>query len=140
MTPPPAFPMIAAFLGLAFTGCESLRERRGASRHVDFEEEIKPLLELRCLQCHNSETAKDFADLNLETRDLAMTTGRNAPVIKVGDGKGSLFYQTLKMGTDHPMAMPPSPDKIWKDTLRTIRRWIDQGAEWPEGPPLRPPA
>ncbi len=125
---------------LAFTGCESLRERREARRHVDFEAEIKPMLELRCLQCHNSETAQDFADLNLETRELAMTTGRNPPVINAGNGEGSLLYQTLKLGTDHPMAMPPSPDKIWEETLEKIRRWIDQGAEWPEGEPLRPPA
>ena len=121
--------------------CATLRQRLGwTPAPVDFATQIQPTLEVRCLQCHNSELGKAFAGLNLETRELAMTTGRSAPVIRPGDAEGSLLYQVLKLGIDHPVAMPPSPDKVMKETLRDFRNWIDQGADWPEDLRLRPPA
>lgn len=104
----------------------------GAGGKVDFVQDVKPILEMRCLECHNSVDAAQNAGLNLETRELAMTTGRSIPVIRVGDPDNSLFLQVLKLGYEHPIAMPPSPDKIWEEQQKTLARWIRQGAPWPD--------
>ncbi len=120
---------------LAVVGCGTL-ERVGVAkgaREVDFETEIRPVLEVQCLQCHNSETSREFAGLNLETRELALTTGRSAPVIRPGDPAGSLLLKVLALEVDHPVAMPPSPDKLRKEEQEAFRDWIAGGAKWPEG-------
>ena len=103
--------------------------------------QVKPLLELRCLECHNDTDAGDNAGLSLQTRKAAMTTGRSGGALRPRDPEGSLMYRVLSLGHDHPIAMPPSPDKLWDDKKNIIRNWIADGAEWPappEGRLIRP--
>ena len=120
---------------LVVGGCASFKKgvKGKTPREVDFVTEVKPVLEGRCLQCHNSEKPEEFAGLILETRELAMTTGRDAPVIMPGDPDGSMLYKVLTLGINHPVSMPPSPDKLGKDQIEAIHDWIANGAEWPDG-------
>ncbi len=99
---------------------------------VIFERDLKPLLEIECVQCHNHKDAGSNAGLNLETRHAAMTTGLHAPAIRPGDPDNSLFVQVLESDVDHPTSMPPAPDKIWGVRLAIIRKWIRDGAVWPD--------
>ena len=99
-----------------------------------FMTQIKPLLELRCLECHNDQDAKDYAGLSLQTRQAAMTSGRSGGVLRPGDPDGSLLLRVLSYGHEHPVAMPPSPDKLWDDKKKLIHDWIKDGAVWPEPP------
>ncbi|MEZ5327232.1 MAG: c-type cytochrome domain-containing protein [Verrucomicrobiales bacterium] len=99
-----------------------------------FMTQIKPLLELRCLECHNDKDAKDYAGLSLQTRQSAMTSGRSGGVLRPGDPDGSLLLRVLSYGHEHPVAMPPSPDKLWDDKKKLIHDWIKDGAVWPEPP------
>ena len=133
MTNPTAVLSTAAALAAsaAITACSSTGFRMPGAK-VDFSTDIQPLLELRCLECHNHIDDKDHAGLDLETRHAALTTGRSAPVIRPGDPDGSILYQALKLGHAHQNAMPPSPDKIWGKQLELVHDWIEQGAEWPE--------
>ena len=101
-------------------------------RTIVFERDLKPLLEIKCVQCHNHIDAKDNAGLNLETRHTAMTTGRNAPVIVPGKPAESLIVRVLELDVTHPTNMPPSPDKIWGVRLKILKKWIQQGAVWPD--------
>ena len=99
---------------------------------IVFERDLKPLLEIQCVQCHNHIDAKDNAGLNLETRHTAMTTGRNAPVIVPGKPDSSLIIKVLELEVTHPTNMPPSPDKIWGVRMKILKKWIQQGAVWPD--------
>lgn len=99
---------------------------------IDFARDVRPIIESQCLECHNSKDAHRNAGLNLETRKLAMTTGRQPPVIRPGDPKNSLFIQALLLDAAHPISMPPAPDKIWDARLKILEQWIRDGAEWPE--------
>lgn len=99
---------------------------------IVFERDLKPLLEIKCVQCHNHIDAKDNAGLNLETRHTAMTTGRNAPVIIPGKPNSSLIIKVLELEVTHPTNMPPSPDKIWGVRMKILKKWIQQGAIWPD--------
>ena len=80
-----------------------------------------------------------YAGLNLETRKLAMTTGRQIPVIRPGDPKTSPLIMFLKVDGAHPTSMPPAPDKIWGVRLEILEKWIEDGADWPEDVRLVPP-
>jgi hypothetical protein len=99
---------------------------------IDFVRDVRPIIESQCLECHNSKDARDNAGLNLETRKLALTSGRQPPVIRPGDPKNSLFIQALRLDAAHPISMPPAPDKIWDARLKILENWIRDGAEWPE--------
>ena len=92
---------------------------------------VKPILRSQCMECHNSRY--QFAQLNLETRALAMKGGRSGPVIKPGSPQQSLLYRVLLLGHDNPVAMPPKPEKIAREQEQLIHDWIFQGAPWPEG-------
>ena len=108
-------------------------------REVVFQRDVQPILEIECLQCHNQEDAAQNGGLSLETRALAFTTGRNDPVIVPGNADGSLLVKVLQFEGDHPMSMPPAPDKIWGQRLDIIRQWIDEGAAWPDDVRLNRP-
>ena len=101
-------------------------------REVVFQRDVQPILEIECLQCHNSKDAAKNGGLNLETRQLAFTTGKSAPVILPGNADGSLLIKVLKLEGDHPMNMPPAPDKIRGERLEIVKQWIDEGAAWPD--------
>lgn len=99
---------------------------------IVFKRDVKPLLEMQCLECHNSKDATQNAGFNLETRHLAMTTGRKPSAIRPGDPESSLLIQVLELDVNHPTNMPPAPDKIWGARMEILKKWIKQGAKWPE--------
>jgi len=99
---------------------------------IDFEKHVRPLLIINCLECHNSKDAHENGNLSLETRELALTGGRRAPAIVPGKPDRSLLIQVLTTDVIHQEAMPPTPDKIWGVRMRILRKWIRQGAVWPE--------
>ena len=99
---------------------------------INFERDVKPMMEIRCLECHNHIDAKDNGFLNLETRKDAMTTGRHAPVIRPGDPENSYFIRVIETNHGDASGMPPSPDKIWGVRMKILKKWIRQGAVWPE--------
>ncbi|MCB1094375.1 MAG: hypothetical protein KDN22_02240 [Verrucomicrobiae bacterium] len=99
---------------------------------ISFQNNVKPLLEDQCLECHNHVDARNFAGLNLETRHSALNSGRNAPVIVPGDPQNSLLIQVLKLDSKHPVSMPAAQEKIEGVRLAILEKWIQQGADWPE--------
>lgn len=131
-------PLVSSLLaatGLAaLLSCASLRQPEA---RVDFVSQVKPVLERRCLECHNADYV--FAGLRMETKDLMMKGGRSGPVIVSGHPDQSLLYKVLLLGHSSPVAMPPTPEGTFEEEKDLIRTWIAQGAEWPEGVKLVPP-
>ncbi|WP_397385108.1 c-type cytochrome domain-containing protein [Prosthecobacter sp.] len=125
------FSAMTALLG--FTSCMQMEP----PQQVDFVTEVKPLLETRCLECHQHQYV--CAGLNLETRKLAMKGGRTGAVIIPGSPHQSLLYKVLLLGHESPVAMPPTPDGVESEELQLLHDWIKQGANWPEGVRLVPP-
>lgn len=98
---------------------------------VSFVEEIKPLLEHRCLACHNTTTL--LGRLNLENRELAFSHPEGGQFVVPGNAKASKMYQVLLLPRDDDAAMPAAGHRLADEEVDLIRRWIDQGAEWPDG-------
>jgi hypothetical protein len=119
--------LVAALALGAVSSCDTLSPRPETS----FRDDVAPILELRCLECHNRQYK--FAGLNLETRELALKGGRSGPAIIPGDPQNSLLIKVLLLGHEHPTAMPPTPDKLPEEDQRTLHDWIKQGGEWPAG-------
>ncbi|HSI64939.1 MAG TPA: c-type cytochrome domain-containing protein [Candidatus Saccharimonadia bacterium] len=126
------FFLLPPAMALWLAGCASspsTSRETGAS----FEQDVKPVLEYYCIECHDTKSKGQYGGLILETGRAATTTGRHAPVIIPGNPDASLLFNVLRFGHENPLAMPPAPDKISDEQLAAIRDWIQAGAAWPEG-------
>ena len=120
--------LLSLILPLLFCACDDTATESG----ISFTGDVKPLLEARCLVCHNTGTL--LGHLNLETRELAFAPGPEGPFIVPGDPLASRLYTfTLKKEPD-PQAMPPDRHRLTASEKKLLHDWITQGAAWPRGP------
>lgn len=91
-----------------------------------FTAQVGPLLERRCISCHN-DRQRD-GEFSLQTAKNALEEG----YIQPGDSASShlLHLITPKNGT---AAMPKDADPLSAEEVQLIRKWIDAGAKWPAG-------
>jgi formylglycine-generating enzyme required for sulfatase activity len=97
---------------------------------VDFRVSVKPILEATCLSCHGPEKPK--GDLRLDTRAGALEGGEKGPALVPGKPLASPLYTTTVLPPDHADIMPPKGDPLTKEQTDLLRRWIEQGAVWPD--------
>lgn len=105
----------------------SPREIIAAKQRPVFEAHIKPILEARCVVCHNHKVLPKL--MNLENRSKAMASGKIVP----GHPEQSLLVHNIKASHAGVNAMPPVGERITKDELAILTEWIKQGADWPSG-------
>lgn len=96
---------------------------------VRFERHVKPVLEAKCLACHQVEAMP--GRLSLESREAALRSGTLGVFIVPGRPESSRFLQNLSKA--HAVAMPPVGETLTREEEQLLTRWIAQGAEWPEG-------
>ncbi len=111
-----------------------LEPRKRLPKTISFVEHVQPILELNCVACHYEGKVK--ADLRLDTKAYAFATDY---VISPGNALESDLYVLCTLPMDDEMFMPPAPaDPLSSGDLYTLRRWIDEGADWPEEVTLAP--
>src|SRR6516225_4816505 len=93
---------------------------------VDYEKDVKPLLEQNCYSCHG-ETVQQ-SGLRLDLRQNALRGGDYGPVILPGKSAESKLIKRLVDG-DGGMQMPPT-GPLSPEDIGVLRAWIDQGAEF----------
>ena len=94
---------------------------------VDFVREIQPVLEKKCLGCHNANLTK--GDVNLDNA---------ASVLKkhLVPGKALQSDIYLVATPEEPGEKPEMPDEgepLTDAEAEMLRKWIDEGANWPDG-------
>jgi hypothetical protein len=97
---------------------------------VDFVREVRPIFEKHCTECHGEKKQK--SGLRLDVKVAALKGGdHHGPDIVPGNAKESPLMRLLRTD-DEDEVMPPE-GKISAAEIEVIGRWIDEGAEWPEG-------
>ena len=113
------------------------------SAAVDFDKQIKPLLEGKCINCHaapyksGSRTKKPKAGLQIDTRENLLKGSSDNKVIKIGDAANSLFYTRTILPADHDDIMPPKGDPLTASEKAALKEWIDSGLKWTDGVVLK---
>lgn len=101
-----------------------------AADDVDFNRDIKPLLQKHCVDCHGA--AKQEGGLRLDARVLGLKGGDNyAPAIKPGSSKDSPLFQFVA-DEKADLRMPPKGPRLKEAEIALLKKWIDSGANWPE--------
>lgn len=101
-----------------------------ATTLVDFEREISPILTQHCVTCHG--TTKREGGLRLTNRLDALTPADSGePVLVPGDVEQSILWERIS-SKDEGLRMPPDSPPLSPDELAVIRRWIEEGVNWPE--------
>lgn len=103
---------------------------------VDFEEEVWPILEERCVECHkapfvqNGRRKEPKAGLRLDGAGHIMAGSDDGPVIVVDHpSKSSLYQRVILPATDDDI-MPPKGDPLTFNQQELIRKWIAQGVDF----------
>src|SRR5688572_10117585 len=101
-----------------------------AETPVDFVKDVQPILQKACSKCHGEEKQK--GGFRVDAKRVAMTGGDNhAPNIIPGKSAESPLIRFVA-GLDEDMQMPPKGERLSADQIGILRRWIDDGAAWPE--------
>lgn len=95
---------------------------------VDFNTEVKPIINKKCISCHGGVKAKAGFSLLFREEALANTeSGR--PAIIPGRPDQSEMIRRLTLD-DAEERMPYHSEPLSKEEIATFRRWIKQGAKW----------
>ncbi|MFT4586835.1 MAG: formylglycine-generating enzyme required for sulfatase activity/mono [Candidatus Binatia bacterium] len=103
-----------------------------------FVKDVQPIFEFNCVACHRDD-AKQEGGFSMTTFETTMKSGDNGPNLVPFDPEGSYLYKSMTLGVDEDDVMPPkAKDRVSQKEIDTIRRWVEQGAKWPEGLKLSP--
>jgi formylglycine-generating enzyme required for sulfatase activity len=117
------------FLVMFACGTVLVARARPLRAEVDFEVEIKPIIEAACLRCHDEHNAD--GDLRLDSLANAKSGGANGPSIVPGDAADSSFYSRMVLPADDLEIMPPDGPPLDKAQVARVQKWIEEGAKWP---------
>ena len=102
-----------------------------AGRKVDFVQDVAPILQAQCVQCHAGGRSK--GGLRMDSRqDLLKGGDSKAAAVEPGRGDQSLLID-LVSDTDPDVYMPKKGRHLSAEEVGILRAWVDQGAAWPAG-------
>ena len=116
-----------------------------AEEPVDFNRDIRPLLNKNCTTCHGG--VKQAGEVSFIFREEALGKGESGKSVVVpGDPAASEMIRRIK-SSDPDEKMPPPeehPHGLEENQIALLERWIGEGAKWgehwsfqkPEEPPV----
>jgi len=107
---------------------EPLDAARGT--RIDFARDVQPLLRANCYGCHSASLASGNFRLDRRRDSMPNRVGANGARIVAGNSEASRLYQRVS-GTQAGLQMPPT-GALPPEAIRTIKAWIEQGADWPD--------
>jgi len=93
-----------------------------------FEVKIRPILAGTCFRCHGGK--KTSASFRVDSRAAILKGGDSGVAVVPGDPDASLLFRAIRHSHES-IKMPPDK-RLSDDVLADFRRWIEEGAHWPE--------
>ncbi len=94
-----------------------------------FQDQVVPILEQRCFECHSHRTGKMKNGLTLDSRAGWATGGDSGPAIVAGDPDKSLLIKAIRY-TDPDLKMPPK-QKLPEAEILALEEGVRHGAPDP---------
>lgn len=110
--------------------CLSLNPSR-LSAETDFAKDVAPIFQQHCVRCHSPGNAK--GDISLAT----FAHLKENEYVVAGDPDGSYLIELVTASDGEPPAMPKESAPLAAEEVATLRRWIAEGAKWPDDVVIR---
>jgi Planctomycete cytochrome C len=118
----------AAVTGAAIAG--ALWASGAAAQEVTFKDDVFPIIELRCLECHQpGGDGYKASGLDMRTYASLMKGTSHGPVVLPGKAFESNLIAVIDQRTDPTLWMPHNKKKLSKCERLMLRFWISQGAK-----------
>jgi Planctomycete cytochrome C len=100
-------------------------------REVSFKEEVGPILDNHCAECHTPPNGQGYvkSGLNLTTYQGLMKGTKFGPVVKPGDSLTSALIMLVEGRADPSIQMPHGKEPLSKQEIQTLKTWVEQGAK-----------
>ncbi len=90
---------------------------------------VRPILENKCMNCHNTQKAK--GGLNMETEELLLKGGKNGFLWDSTEKDGGLLLRRLHLPLQDKKHMPPQgKPQLTDEEVEIIQLWIRSGASF----------
>ena len=132
--PPVGTGLHAEQIGLIAAWIDSLPSLAAAAPRIDYARSVEPILRSSCYGCHSG--AQPKSQLRLDIKSAAMRGGFGGAVIVPGSSEKSRLIQRVE-GRGGEARMPFKGTPLAPEQIATLKRWIDEGAEWPESTEAR---
>jgi hypothetical protein len=100
-----------------------------ASGPISYNEDVRPILNKKCLACHGGVRRKGGLSLLFRTAALDTLDSGKRAIVPGKPGESEIMRRITH--PDPSERMPPDGKKPLKQTeIQKIRRWIAQGAKW----------
>ncbi len=94
-------------------------------------------MEQNCVSCHNPHS-KDNGKYRLDDKTEAFKPHKKDNTINPGHPEDSLVYSNTQLPLKDDSHMPPQQrDQLTKEQTDVLKRWIAEGATWPDGVTLK---
>jgi len=94
-----------------------------------FADMVKPILNAKCINCHNSKKAK--GELVMETQQLLLKGGRDGQLWDTTKSDFGLLFQRIHLPLEEKKHMPPNGKEQLTDQEMTILyNWVKHGADF----------
>ncbi len=97
---------------------------------VDFDQQIKPILEEKCYRCHDDEKVK--GDLRLDSPEGILSGGKGGVVLVPGEPNESSLFILTTYPKDDPDYMPQKGEGLSDREQNLLKAWIEEGALFAE--------
>ena len=99
------------------------------SHQVDFNDEVKPILNKHCMACHGGVKKAGGVSFLFE-EDMYEPAKSGKPPVVAGDADESEMMRRILLPEGHEDKMPKESPPLKEEEVEVLKKWIDQGAKW----------
>jgi mono/diheme cytochrome c family protein len=120
----------ATALGLALPASAASSTEEAEKHYVL---KVLPLFKEKCLACHGDDLKNIKGGLDMRTRELMLSGGDSGEASFVPKEPDKSLLMKVVTREDDDLAMPPKEnDKLTAEQIEVVRKWIADGAAWPD--------
>lgn len=97
---------------------------------INFDHDIRPILETSCLRCHGPQKTKSHYRLDYREGALAGGDNNTNDIVPGASRDSLLIAYVARQVPDMEMPPPNRGEPLTRQQISLLRAWIDQGANW----------